>query len=40
MIKGNVLIALGQSKKGTQTKDTYDLKGFSKAFKEIRNYCG
>ena len=40
MIKGNILIALGQSRKGTQTKDTYYLKGFSKAFKKIRNYCG
>lgn len=40
MIKGNILIALGQSRKGTQTKDTYYLKGFSKAFKKIKNYCG
>ena len=40
MIKGNKLIALGKSKRGTKTKDTYSLKGFSKAFKKIKNYCG
>lgn len=39
MVKGNKLIALGQSKRGTNTKDTYSLNGFAKAFKEIKNYC-
>jgi len=39
MKKGNKLIALGKSKRGTDTKDTYSLKGFSKAFKKIENYC-
>ncbi len=40
MIKGNKLIALGKSKRGTNTKDIYSLKGFSKAFKKIKDYCG
>jgi len=40
MIKGNTLIALGQSKRGTITKETYSLNGFSKAVNKIRNYCG
>ena len=40
MIKGNKLVALGFSKKGTATKDFYSLKGFSKAFKKIKQVCG
>ena len=40
MIKGNILIAKGKSKRGTDTKDTYSLKGFAKAIKKIRNNCG
>ena len=39
MLKGNQLIALGESKRGTKTKDTYSLNGFTKAFNEINNYC-
>ena len=39
MLKGNKLIALGESKRGTKTKDTYSLSGFTKAFNEINNYC-
>ena len=39
MINGNELIALGKSRRGTKTKDTYSLVGFAKAFKEINNYC-
>ena len=39
MIKGNKLIALGKSKRGTKTKDVYSLNGFAKAFGEIKNYC-
>ena len=39
MIKGNKLVALGQSKRGTKTKDLYSLRGFAKAYKEINNYC-
>jgi len=40
MTKGSKLIALGKSKRGTSTKDTYSLSGFTKAFKKINNYCG
>ena len=39
MIKGDKLIALGQSKRGTKTKDTYSLNGFAKAFSKINDYC-
>ena len=39
MIKGNKLIAFGQSKRGTNTKDTYSLNGFAKAFNKINEYC-
>ena len=39
MIKGDKLIAFGQSKKGTKTKDTYSLNGFAKALNKINNYC-
>ena len=39
MIKGNKLVALGQSRRGTKTKDTYSLDGFAKAYYEINNYC-
>ena len=39
MLKGNKLIALGVSKRGTKTKDTYSLSGFTKAYNEINNYC-
>ena len=39
MIKGNKLIALGESKRGTKTKDVYSLSGFAKAYSEINNYC-
>ena len=39
MIKGDKLIAFGQSRRGTKTKDTYSLKGFAKALNKINNYC-
>ena len=39
MIKGDELTAFGQSRRGTKTKDTYSLSGFTKAFNEINNYC-
>ena len=39
MLKGNKLVALGESKRGTKTKDIYSLSGFTKAFNEINNYC-
>ena len=40
MTNGNTLIAVGQSRRGTTTKDTYSLEGFTKAFEKITNYCG
>ena len=39
MIKGDKLIAFGQSRRGTKTKDTYSLNGFAKAFNKINDYC-
>ena len=39
MIKGDKLIAYGQSRRGTKTKDTYSLNGFAKAFNKINDYC-
>ena len=39
MIKGDKLIAFGQSRRGTKTKDTYSLNGFAKALNKINNYC-
>ena len=39
MKKGYVLIAEGTSNKGTETKDTYSLVGFSKAFKKVKDVC-
>ena len=39
MINGKKLIALGKSKRGTETKDIYSLSGFAKAYNEINNYC-
>ena len=39
MIKGDKLIAFGQSKRGTKTKDTYSLSGFAKALNKINEYC-
>ena len=39
MIKGNKLMAFGQSKRGTKTKDTYSLNGFAKALNKINDYC-
>ena len=35
MLKGNKLVALGESKRGTKTKDIYSLSGFTKAFNEV-----
>ncbi len=39
MIKGNSLVALGISSRGTNTKDIYSLDGFAKALNKIQNYC-
>ena len=40
MQKGSRMIVDGISSKGTQTKDTYSLSGFSKAYKAISSKCG
>ena len=39
MKKGSVLIAEGTSKRGTETKDTYSLLGFTKAFQKVKDVC-
>ena len=39
MIRGDNLIAFGKSKRGTKTKDTYSLSGFTKALNKINDYC-
>ena len=39
MIKGNSLLAVGVSNRGTLTKDFYSLKGFSKAFRKLKKVC-
>ena len=33
-----MLIAEGTSKRGTETKDTYSLVGFNKAFKKLKMF--
>lgn len=40
MMRGERLIIEGQSARGTQTKDTYSLKGFTRAYKAISAKCG
>lgn len=39
MKRGNRMIVHGTSSKGTTTKDTYSLAGFSQAYKAISNKC-
>ena len=39
MKQGDVLIAEGISNRGTETKDTYSLVGFTKAFKKVKDVC-
>lgn len=39
MKRGNRMIVHGVSNKGTATKDTYSLAGFSSAYKAISNKC-
>lgn len=39
MKRGSRMIVDGESFKGTKTKDTYSLKGFSSAYKAISNKC-
>ncbi len=40
MIKGSKLIVRGVSGRGTKTKDTYSLSGFSAAYRAINQACG
>ena len=40
MTNGNTLIVAGESERGTKTVDTYSLRGFSAAYKEIGKACG
>lgn len=39
MKRGNRMIVEGRSGRGTQTKDTYSLKGFSNAYQTISTKC-
>ena len=40
MRRGRTMIVRGTSKRGTKTKDTYSLKGFTAAYNEIKTACG
>lgn len=40
MKKGEQMIVHGVSSRGTRTKDTYSLKGFTKAYNAISQKCG
>ena len=40
MIRGRTLIVEGTSSRGTATKDTYSLIGFTKAYETISQACG
>ncbi len=40
MIKGRTMIVEGTSSRGTLTKDTYSLIGFTKAYEAISEACG
>jgi hypothetical protein len=40
MIDGATMTVAGESERGTKTVDTYSLKGFSAAYKEISKACG
>lgn len=39
MKRGNRMVVHGTSSRGTQTKDTYSLAGFSSAYRAITNKC-
>lgn len=39
MKRGSRMVVHGTSSKGTQTKDTYSLEGFSSAYRAITNKC-
>lgn len=40
MIKGNTMVVQGTSNRGTNTKDTYSLSGFTRAYETISQACG
>ncbi len=40
MIKGKRMAVRGTSARGTRTKDTYSLRGFTRAYKKINQACG
>ena len=40
MIKGKTMIVQGTSSRGTDTKDTYSLIGFTRAYRSISQACG
>ena len=40
MMNGAVMTLSGESERGTKTVDSYSLKGFSTAYKEINKACG
>ncbi len=40
MIKGSTMVVQGTSERGTNTKDTYSLSGFTRAYQAIRQACG
>lgn len=40
MMKANSMTVIGESERGTKTTDTYSLRGFSAAYKEINKACG
>lgn len=40
MIKGKTMVVRGTSSRGTKTKDTYSLIGFTRAYRSINKACG
>jgi hypothetical protein len=40
MMKGSSMTVSGESDRGTKTTDTYSLRGFTAAYKEISKACG
>lgn len=40
MMKGSTMTVTGESDRGTKTVDTYSLRGFTAAYKEINKACG
>jgi hypothetical protein len=40
MLKASTMNVTGESDRGTKTTDTYSLRGFSAAYKEINKACG